>query len=308
MNSISLKFTSKFKKFLDICTNILNQVEKIPQKDYKKTMRLLEKYKLFYIYKHFFIDDPDKNLALPQYKIKNYLSLYKQKRTDIDEFSTLPLYHSKKEKTIYYIYTDDSIKSSLSIHNSIKNIKELTHINNSNNNLIRNLLLTPVDDLDYQLMILDNLQEETKIDNKISKSSKENKERVIKNKLDKILILNSEEFVSLFEMYQLYRELIKIKNRLQKIKYLKKIEIIFEDYLKDGFDFYNPYKKNFIYEVIVIWKYIIKRHYSLLKYTKLIDETNNLLWDNQKLKSLINETQKEINLLNDLLTVSHNVS
>jgi len=243
MNSISLKFSFKFNKFLDICKNVLNQVEAIPQKDHKKLMLLLEKYKLFYIYKHFFIDNHDKDLEIPQYEIKTYISLYKQKRIDIDKFSKLPFYHSKQEKTIYYIYADDSIKSLLSIHNSIKNIKESAHINNLNNSLIRDLLLTPVDDLDYQLMILDNLQEETEIDNKINKNSKENKERVIKNKLDKILILNSEEFVSLFEMYQLYRELIKIKNRLQKIKYLKKIEIIFEDYLKDGFDFYNPYKK-----------------------------------------------------------------
>ena len=109
-------------------------------------------------------------------------------------------------------------------------------------------------------------------------------------------------------MHQLYQELINIKNKLQKIKHLKEIEIIFEDYLKDGFNFYNPNKKNFIYEVIVVWKYIIKKNSSHIDWIELVDETNNLLWDNQKLRSLINKNQKEIKLLNDLLTVSHNVS
>ena len=210
MNSISLKFSSKFNKFLDICKHVLNQVETISQKDHKKLMQLLEKYKLFYIYKHFFVDNPNKDLKLPQYKIKAYISLYKQRRIDIDNFSKLPFYHSKQEKAIYYIYTDNSIRWSLSIHNSIKNIKKESTIANLNNNLIKDLLLTPIDDLNYQLMILDNLQEETKI-NKISESLKENKERIIKNKnkLNKILILNNEEFLSLFEMHQLYQDYIK---------------------------------------------------------------------------------------------------
>ena len=73
MNIISLKFSSKFNKFLDICKNVLNQVETISQKDHKKLMLLLEKYKLFYIYKYFFVDNPNKGLELPQYKIKAYI-------------------------------------------------------------------------------------------------------------------------------------------------------------------------------------------------------------------------------------------
>ena len=310
MNSIKLKFSIKFKKFLDICKNVLNKVEEISQKDHKKLIVLLEKYKLFYIYKYFFVYWHNKNLKLPQYKKKKHISLYKQKTIDIDGFSTLPFYHSQKEKAIYYVYADNSINWSLSIHNSIKNIKkEEENINNySNNNLIRNLLLTPINDLNYQLMILDNLQEETKINNIISEYSQKNNKKSDKNNLNKILKLNNEEFLSLFEMHQLYQELINIKNKLQKIKHLKEIEIIFEDYLKDGFNFYNPNKKNFIYEVIVVWKYIIKKNSSHIDWIKLVDETNNLLWDNQKLRSLINKTQKEIKLLNDLITVSHNVS
>jgi len=71
-------------------------------------------------------------------------------------------------------------------------------------------------------------------------------------------------------MNGLYQELINTKNKLQKIKHFKEIEIIFEDYFKDGFDFYNPYKNNFIYEVIVIWKYIIKQHSSHIEYIELI--------------------------------------
>ena len=62
MNSIKLKFSIKFKKFLDICKNVLNKVEEISQKDHKKLMVLLEKYKLFYIYKYFFVYWPNKNL------------------------------------------------------------------------------------------------------------------------------------------------------------------------------------------------------------------------------------------------------
>jgi len=304
MNSISLKFSFKFKKFLDICQKVLKKVEEITQEDHKKLMALLEKYKLFYIYKHFFIDNPDKDLKLPQYKIKEYISLYKQKAIDINEFSALPFYYINKEKAIYFIYTDDSIKWSLSIHNSIKNIKKANTNNNiNNNNLIRNLLLTPIDDLDYQLMILDSIPKEI-VDN-ISKDKKSND----KNNLNKILTLSNEEFLSLFEIYQFYKELENIKDKIQNIKHLKEIEIIFEDYSKDGFDFYNPYKKNFIYEVIVIWKYIIKKHSSHIEWTQLVDEINNLLWDNQtKMRSLINKTQKEIKMLNDLLTVSHTVS
>jgi len=45
-----------------------------------------------------------------------------------------------------------------------------------------------------------------------------------------------------------------------------------------------------------------------MDWIELVDEINNLLWDNKKLRSLINKIQKEIKLINDLLTVSHNVS
>ena len=311
MNSVKLKFSFKFKRFLDICKDVLEKIEKIAHTDYKKLMINLEKYKLFYFYKHFFVDYPNKDLKPPQYKIKKYISLYKQKIINIDELSTLPFYHSQKEKTIYYIYTDDSIKWSLSIHNAIKNIKkeEEIIINYSNNNSIRNLLLTPIDDLNYQLMILDNTQEETRINNNIiNEYSQKNKKKSDKNNLNKILKLNNEEFVSLFEMHQLYQKLVNIKDKLHETKDLKEIEIIFEDYLKDGFNFYNPNKKNFIYEVIVVWKNIIKKNSSHIEWIELVDEINDLLWDNQKLRSLINKTKKEIEMLNDLLTVSHNVS
>jgi len=269
-------------------------------------MLILEKYKLFYIYKHFFIDYPNKNLELPPYKIKEYISLYKQKTINIDEFSTLPFYHYTK-KVIYYIYADNSINSSLSIPNTIKGIKEkIIPYNLSNSYSIRNLLLMPINEIDYQLMILD-LQDKEELNNPIQKEAIKRDNSKLDNKLDKLVNLNNEKFLSLFEMHQLYKELINIKNKLQEIQ-LKEIEIIFEDYLKDGFNFYNPNKKNFIYEVIIVWKYIIKKNYLHMNWIELVDKTNNLLWDNKKLRSLINKTQKEINLINDLLTVSHNVS
>ncbi len=97
-------------------------------------------------------------------------------------------------------------------------------------------------------MVLDSFQEKITFDD-VNTTTHFQKN---KNKLNKILTLNNEEFVSLFEMHQLYQELVKIKDKLHETKDLKEIEIIFEDYLKDGFDFYNPNKKNFIYEVIVI--------------------------------------------------------
>jgi len=306
MKSINLKFSIKFKKFLNICEEVLKEVENIPQKEHQTLMLILEKYKLFYIYKHFFIDYPNKNLELPPYKIKEYISLYKQKTINIDEFSTLPFYHYTK-KVIYYIYADNSINSSLSIPNTIKGIKEkIIPYNLSNSYSIRNLLLMPINEIDYQLMILD-LQDKEELNNPIQKEAIKRDNSKLDNKLDKLVNLNNEKFLSLFEMHQLYKELINIKNKLQEIQ-LKEIEIIFEDYLKDGFNFYNPNKKNFIYEVIIVWKYIIKKNYLHMNWIELVDKTNNLLWDNKKLRSLINKTQKEINLINDLLTVSHNVS
>ena len=306
MKSINLKFSIKFKKFLNICEEVLKEVENIPQKEHQTLMLILEKYKLFYIYKHFFIDYPNKNLELPPYKIKEYISLYKQKIINIDEFSTLPFYYTKEE-IIYYIYADNSINSSLTVPNTIKGIKEkIIPYNLSNSYSIRNLLLMPINEIDYQLMILD-LQDKEELNNPIQKEAIKRDNSKLDNKLDKLVNLNNEKFLSLFEMHQLYKELINIKNKLQEIQ-LKEIEIIFEDYLKDGFNFYNPNKKNFIYEVIIVWKYIIKKNYLHMNWIELVDKTNNLLWDNKKLRSLINKTQKEINLINDLLTVSHNVS
>jgi len=304
MNSISIKFSSKFKKFLEMSKQILREVDNISQEDHRKFMTLLEKYKLFYIYKYFFIDYPDKELTLPEYKIKHYISLYKQKQIDIEEFSTLPFYHDTQEKAIYYIYTDNPIKYSLSIHNFIKNIKKEEKVNRpSTNNTIRNLLLTPIDELDYQLMIL-NFSEET-MDN-VNKNE-ESKKTVSKNQISKILALSNEEFLSLFEMHQLYQFLINMNTKLHN-KNIKKIEIIFEDCLQEGFDF-NINKKKFIYEVIAIWKNIIKPYSKYKEWIEIFDDINNLIWDNQtKLKSLIKNTQKEIKILNNLLTVSHTVS
>ncbi len=299
MKSISIKFSSKFKNFLEISEEILREVDNLSQEDHRKLMTLLEKYKLFYTYKYFFIDYPDRKLILPAYKIKPYISLYKQKKIDIKELSTFPFYHNTQEEAIYYIYANNPIKYSLSIHNLIKNIKREEKVNiTSTNNIIRNLLLTPIDELDYQVMILD-IKKET-IDNDNTKKL------TIKNQINKILILSNENFLSLFEMHQLYLQLTKIKTNNKHN--IQNIEIIFEDYLEDGFDF-NINKKEFIYEVIAIWKEVIKPHFKNKEWTKILDEINILKWDKQQeWNSLINKTKKEIKTLNDLLTVSHTVS
>ena len=58
-------------------------------------------------------------------------------------------------------------------------------------------------------------------------------------------------------------------------KNIKKIEIIFEDCLQEGFDF-NINKKKFIYEVIAIWKNIIKPYSKYKEWIEIFDDINNL--------------------------------
>ena len=114
-------------------------------------------------------------------KFKNFLEISEEILREVDNLS--------QEEAIYYIYANNPIKYSLSIHNLIKNIKREEKVNiTSTNNIIRNLLLTPIDELDYQVMILDIKKETNYNDN--------TKKPTIKNQINKILTLSNENFLS----------------------------------------------------------------------------------------------------------------
>jgi hypothetical protein len=322
MSSITLKFSYKFKKYLAICNNVFRHIEKIQQNEHKELMSLLEKYKLFYIYKHFFVDNPDKHLKLPKYKIKNHITLYKQKTIDINEFSTLPFYHNTQEKAIYYVYADNPVNWSLSIHNSIKNIKNEGNIDNKpTHSLIRDLLLTPTEDLQYQLMFLDKIQEENMF-NSLPHKDKNHKKTNI-NILNKIITFSNDKFISLFVKYELYK-LLKVKcnncckyinNKYKNDEYNEELEIILGD-LNNKFYIDCDNENDLIYKIIIAWCYIIKKYFihrnNLFEiyelWTDLIDKIDEIFHNKEETEQMIKKVKSEIKTLDSLLTVSHTVS
>ena len=317
---IIIEYSNNFKEFLEYCKKVFSIINKIKMTEYKELLQPMEKYKLLFIYKHFFIDFPDKKVSLPTYKIQDYISFYKQKALDVTSVSNLPLLTNYKQ-IIYYFYIDNSIKDNINLQSEIIDLKENKKNRYSkgfNRALIKELLLTPTENISFELEILEeylehdfsllsqenNQQDNNDIQNQRKLKCRDKEKNIIKY-LSKILFFKDDEFINVIKKYYLFNELK--KNISKEYKSIKINRLNYEGEFK--------YNEDVLYEII-IWVCIVDKYNiddkSYLN-TQIFNETLQRIdeifnVDEKNLKKLIKKTKKEIDSINSLFTVSHTVS